>query len=124
MTASAAPTLAPAAVPPTAATTAPQLSGPMRFWVLAFTFAGLVFAGLQLGLMALASLSVSRDMLGAAYNDAVAGDWFARYTAAIMLGAAIGGIALGSLGDLIGRTRAMALSILCYSLCGGAGALV
>jgi MFS family permease len=124
MTASAAPTLAPAAAPPLAATTAPQLSGPMRLWVLAFTFAGLVFAGLQLGLMALASLSVSRDMLGAAYNDAVAGDWFARYTAAIMLGAAIGGIALGSLGDLIGRTRAMALSILCYSLAGGAGALV
>lgn len=102
----------------------PVLSRPMRAWVLAVTFAGLVFAGFQLGLMALASLSVSHDLMGAAYQDGVAGDWFARYTAAIMLGAAIGGIVLGWLGDRIGRTRAMAVSILCYSIFGGAGALV
>jgi MFS family permease len=122
---------APVASPPAPATAAatatpppPTLSTASRFWVLFVTFAGLVFAGFQLGLMALASLSVSRDLLAARYNDAIAGDWFARYTAAIMLGAAIGGILLGSLGDRVGRTRAMAVSILCYSLFGGAGAIV
>ena len=100
------------------------LSKPARRWVLAVTFAGLVFAGVQLGLMPLASLSVSRDLLGPAYTPGLAGDWFARYTAAIMLGAAFGGIILGSLGDRIGRARAMAVSILCYSVFGGLGAFV
>jgi MFS transporter, SHS family, sialic acid transporter len=115
---------APALSSPPLPAAAPTLSRPARLWVLTVTFAGLVFAGFQLGLMALASLSVSRDLLGPAYNDAVAGEWFARYTAAIMLGAAFGGIFLGSLGDRIGRTRAMAVSILCYSFFGGAGAFV
>jgi SHS family sialic acid transporter-like MFS transporter len=103
---------------------APSLSLAGRAWVLAVTFAGLVFAGVQLGLMALVSLSASRMLLGSAYTDGLGGDWFGRYTAAIMLGAAIGGIFLGSLGDRIGRSRAMGVSILCYSIFGGAGALV
>jgi hypothetical protein len=32
------------------------------------------------------------------------GDWFGRFTMAVMLGAAIGGSALGKLGDRIGRS--------------------
>jgi len=38
-----------------------------------------------------------------------------------MLGAAVGGIVLDSLGDLIGRTRAMGVSVLFYSLFAGLG---
>jgi MFS family permease len=41
-----------------------------------------------------------------------------------MLGAAIGGIALGNLGDRIGRTRALGVSILFYSVFAGMGAWV
>ena len=41
-------------------------------------------------------------------------------TAAFLVGAALGGVTFGWLGDRIGRVRAMSLSILSYSLCTGA----
>src|SRR5687768_16607785 len=100
----------------------PTLRPGQRIMVLVMAFLGLVGAGFQLGLMPLAALSVSRDLLGANFDHGVAGDWFARYTAALMLGAAFGGIFLGSLGDKIGRARATGVCVLCYSLFGAAGA--
>ncbi len=100
------------------------LSTPARYAVLVAAFCSLLFDGFELGLMPLASLSVTQDLLGADYTATAGGDWFAYYTAALMLGAAIGGIVLGSLGDLIGRTRAMAVSILFYSIFAGLGAYV
>jgi MFS family permease len=100
------------------------LSVRQRAAVLFVAFSGLVGAGFQLGLMPLASLSISRDLLGEAYAPGLAGDWFARFTAAIMLGGAIGGIFLGSLGDRIGRARTTGISILILSLAGAAGAFV
>ncbi len=100
------------------------LSAAGRWSVLATAFAGLVFSGVQLGLMPVAALSVSRDLLAPAFTEAEGGLWFGYYTAAIMLGAAVGGMALGSLGDRVGRARAMGVSILCYSLFAGAGAYV
>jgi len=101
-----------------------SLSYRARLAVLLAAFAGLVFDGIELGLMPVASLSISRSLLGTEFSDTVAGDWFARFTASLMLGAAVGGIALGSLGDRIGRTRAMGISILLYSIFAGMGALV
>lgn len=100
------------------------LSTPARYAVLAAAFGALLFDGFELGLMPLASLSVTRDLLGADYTPTLGGDWFARYTAALMFGAALGGILLGSLGDRIGRTRAMAISILFYAVFAGLGAFV
>jgi SHS family sialic acid transporter-like MFS transporter len=91
-------------------------------FVLVVTFAALLFDGVELGLMPVASLSVSQSLLGDAYTPTIGGDWFARFTAALMLGAAVGGIALGSLGDRIGRTRAMGISILFYSVFAAMGA--
>lgn len=84
--------------------------------VLAAAFLGLLFDGVELGLMPIAALSVSKGLLGGAFTATAGGDWFARFTAALMLGAAVGGVALGNLGDRIGRTRAMGLSILFYSI--------
>lgn len=92
--------------------------------VLLAAFGGLVFDGLELGLMPVASLSVSKSLLGGAYTPTLGGDWFARFTAALMLGAAVGGIALGNLGDAIGRKRALGISILFYSLFAGMGSSV
>lgn len=93
-----------------------------RGLILVVAFGGLVGAGFQLGLMPLAALSVSRDLLPAPADEGLVGQWFARYTAALMLGAALGGIFFGALGDRIGRARATGISVLCYSLCGFAGA--
>ncbi|MFM8618517.1 MAG: MFS transporter [Opitutaceae bacterium] len=103
---------------------ATPLSPRARYAVLAAAFGALLFDGLELGLMPLVSLSVSKSLLGAAYTPTLGGDWFARFTAALMAGAAIGGIALGALGDRIGRTRAMGVSILFYSVFAGLGAWV
>lgn len=101
-----------------------SLSRAARFAVLAAAFGGLVGSGMQLGLMPLASLSVTEDLLGHSYNGVTGGRWFAWYTAAIMAGAALGGVTLGSLGDRIGRSKALAISILVYSAFGGAGSFV
>ena len=93
-----------------------------RVAVLAAAFTGLVFDGVELGLMPIASLSVSKGLLGEAFTPTLGGEWFARFTAALMLGAAVGGIALGNLGDRIGRSRAMGASILFYSVFAALGA--
>jgi MFS family permease len=100
------------------------LSACARTIVLVAAFGGLLFDGMELGLMPIASLSITRDLLGESFTDAAGGDWFARLTAALMLGAAVGGIWLGALGDRIGRTRALGISILFYSLFAGAGYFV
>lgn len=93
-----------------------------RYLVLVTCFLALVFDGVELGLMPIASLSVSKSLLGSGFTPELGGEWFARFTAALMLGAAIGGIALGALGDRIGRTRAMGVCILFYSIFAALGA--
>jgi MFS family permease len=100
-----------------------ELSRAARWAVLAAAFAGLVFDGFELGLMPVASNSVTKSLL-ATDNQEIVGKWFANFTAALMLGAAVGGSLLGNLGDRIGRARAMGVSILCYSMFAGLGAFV
>jgi MFS family permease len=101
-----------------------ELSPPARMAVLVAAFLGLVFDGIELGLMPVASLSVTKSLLGSEYTELLGGQWFAYFTAALMLGAAIGGSLLGNLGDRIGRARAMGVSILFYSAFAGLGAFV
>lgn len=100
------------------------LSSRARYVVLFTAIGGLLFDGVELGLMPVASLSVTQSLLGDAFTPTLGGDWFARFTAALMLGAAVGGIFLGSLGDRIGRTRALGISVLFYSVFAGLGACV
>ena len=47
--------------------------------------------------------------------------WFAWFNAAFLFGAAHGGLFFGWLGDCIGRVRAMAASVVCFSLFSGVG---
>lgn len=100
------------------------LSRKARLIVLLAAFTGLLFDGIELGLMPIASNSVTQSLLGGRFTSALAGVWFARFTASLMLGAAAGGIVFGALGDRIGRTRAMGVSILFYSIFSGTGWLV
>lgn len=105
-------------------TTVPAIGRGAQWAILIVAFTGLLFDGIELGLMPVASLSVSKSLLADQFTTTLAGDWFARFTASLMLGAAVGGIALGNLGDRIGRTRAMGLSVLLYSMFAGLGAWV
>lgn len=102
----------------------PSNSRSARVFVLVAAFLGLMFDGFELGLMPVASPSVTKSLFGDDFTSALDGKWFAQYTAALMLGAAIGGTLLGNLGDRIGRSRAMGVSILFYSLFAGLGAFV
>jgi SHS family sialic acid transporter-like MFS transporter len=101
-----------------------ELSRGARYAVLAAAFGGLVFDGIELGLMPVASVSVAKSLIGSSFVDADGGKWFAWFGAALMLGAAFGGSLLGNLGDRIGRAKAMGISILFYSAFAGLGAFV
>ncbi len=93
-----------------------------RIAVLVAAFLGLMFDGVELGLMPVAARDITRSLEAdnpeLATPDAMesaVGAWFTRYIAALMVGAAVGGSLLGNLGDRIGRSRAMGVSMLVYS---------
>jgi len=70
-----------------------------------------MFAGLGIALFILIHRQMMRDLLGPSVEESVVTRWFAWYQAAFLFGAAAGGWVFGWLGDMIGRTRAMGLSV-------------
>src|SRR5687768_14397500 len=87
--------------------------------VLIAAFLGWMFDGMEMGifpLIARPALFEMQQAQGMTLTDAFVGKWMGIATAAFLLGAALGGVVFGWLGDKIGRVKAMALSILCYSL--------
>ena len=93
-----------------------------RIAVLVAAFLGLMFDGVELGLMPVAARDITRSLeadnpaiTSPDAMESIVGSWFTRYIAALMVGAAIGGSLLGNLGDRIGRSRAMGISMLVYS---------
>ncbi len=130
--------------------TADPLSARARTAILAVAFFGWFFGGVQISITNLAMRSAAIDLMDRAgaldlerYNElsiaaetlsdeeksrlddwnALAVQWYAWYQCAFLFGAAAGGFVFGRLGDRIGRTRAMAWSILCFSLLTAASAL-
>lgn len=91
--------------------------------VLTTAFLGWFFAGMQLAISSLVMRPAAKDLLGPS-DEALLGNWFGRLITAFLLGAAAGGLIFGRLGDRIGRSKAMAASILCYSLFSGATYIV
>jgi MFS family permease len=114
-----------------AATTSAQ----QRYLALAAAFLGWMFAGLQISSFALvtrpAVLSMSdagvahssseQTKAGQAEAERDAKVWFSWYQAAFLLGAAVGGWVFGTLGDRVGRARALGYSVLTYSVVAGIG---
>lgn len=98
----------------------PGLSSPGQWIVLSASFLGWLFDGYEQGLFSVIARPALHDVLGGA-GDQQIGVWLGHITACFLIGAAVGGIAFGWLGDRIGRVRAMGLSILTYSLITGLG---
>ncbi len=87
-----------------------------RLWLVLFAaFLGWMFDGLEMGIFPLVARPALQELLSTT-SDVEIGKWMGYITALFLLGAATGGLIFGWLGDRIGRVRAMALSILAYSL--------
>ena len=84
-------------------------------------FLGWLFDGMEMGIFplvarpALQQMQVAQGIPGEGFVQ----QWMGIITALFLIGAAVGGLVFGWLGDKIGRVRAMTLSILCYSLFAG-----
>lgn len=89
-----------------------------RNLVLFTAFLGWMFDGLEMGIFPLIARPALQEMQAATgqVGDAFIGHWMGIITALFLLGAALGGLVFGWMGDKIGRVRAMSLAILCYSL--------
>jgi SHS family sialic acid transporter-like MFS transporter len=117
-----------------------ELSSKRRILVLTVAFLAWMFAGIPMAITSLASRTMAVDLLRRAPEresglslasftaistpsngefrtvpESEAGQWFARYNTAFLLGAASGGLLFGWLGDRVGRAKALGLSILCYT---------
>jgi MFS family permease len=90
--------------------------------VLIAAFLGWMFDGFEQALFPLIGQPALAELLGPTASSGDAAKWFGAIIAVFLIGAASGGVFFGWLGDKIGRTRAMSLSILTYAvftgLCG------
>jgi len=99
----------------TGTSTAAALSSMGCILVLVTAFLGWMFAGVHLGISSLVMRVAVKDLLGSV-DEGQVGQWFGWMICAFLLGAALGGLLLGKVGDRFGRRNAMALSVLCYSI--------
>jgi MFS family permease len=83
--------------------------------VLIAAFLGWMFDGLEQGVFPLVARPALQDLLGTTADQEL-GRWMGIITALFLIGAALGGLTFGWLGDRVGRVRAMTVSILAYSL--------
>lgn len=125
--------------PPTPDTYAPRplspatLSATGRYLILVTAFLGWLFAGVQMSITPLLSRSATISLRWPnpnkeavpdeekASREKQVGKWFSWFNATFLMGAAVGGLLFGWLGDRAGRARAMGLSILCFTVMSGLG---
>lgn len=88
-----------------------------QWLVLIAAFLGWLFDGFEMGLFPQVARPALHSFAPAGVNvEGFVGGWFGIITAAFLIGAAIGGVLFGWLGDRVGRVRALSISILTYSL--------
>jgi len=90
-----------------------------QWLVLLAAFLGWMFDGLEMGIFPLVARPALQDMMPAVADmkpDQFVGLWMSYITALFLVGAALGGLSFGWIGDRLGRVRAMTLSILTYSV--------
>lgn len=98
-----------------------MLTARQRWLILVTAFLAWAFAGQAISLYILIHRQLVQGLLGTAgdnlaNHEAVVTRWFAWFQAAFLFGAAAGGWLFGWLADRIGRTRALAGSVVCYAL--------
>lgn len=84
---------------------------------LAAAFLGWMFDGMEMGIFPLVARPALQEMqtLQGIVDESFVQRWMGIITALFLVGAALGGLVFGWLGDRIGRVRAMTWSILAYS---------
>ncbi len=77
-----------------------------------------MFDGLEMGIFPLVARPALQEMQQASgsVGDAFVGEWMGNITALFLVGAALGGLLFGWVGDRFGRVRGMSIAILCYSV--------
>jgi MFS family permease len=104
---------------PTEATLLSELS-PQQWKSGTAAWLGWLFDGLDMHLYTLVATPVVIQLIGAASSaDPGVKEKTAYIQAAFLVGWALGGSFFGRLGDILGRSRALSLTILTYALCTG-----
>jgi SHS family sialic acid transporter-like MFS transporter len=83
---------------------------------------GWSFDGIEMGVFPLIARPALRELLGTDVDEETIRRWNGVFAAAFLLGAALGGVLFGRLGDRLGRVRALSLSVLVYALLTAASA--
>src|SRR3954469_16203349 len=107
---------------PTPAREATRLSelSPQQWTSGAAAWLGWLFDGLELHLYTLVATPLVIQLLHvASANDPAVKEKSAYIQAAFLVGWAVGGAFFGRLGDLLGRSRALSLTVLTYAVCTG-----
>lgn len=106
----------PAAAPP-ALTAAPSAAGitAVQWKSGAAAWLGWMFDGLDMHLYTLVATPFVADLVGVATNHPDVGRYGSWIQAAFLVGWALGGTAFGWLGDRLGRSRTLVLTILTYA---------
>ena len=88
--------------------------------MLSVAFLGWMCAGMHMSINSIVMRVATADLLPAGAEEGEIGQWFGWLICAFLFGAATGGYLFGYVGDRVGRAKAMAASIFCYSVFSGA----